>query len=69
MRTVSWLRTIRFWFAGGKRRWFARKVKRLPAGGPLLEVVSVGLDVDMTRHLVFVADSPRGLLILQDTTE
>jgi hypothetical protein len=29
----------------------------------------VGLDVDMTRHLVFVADSPRGLLILQDTTE
>ena len=30
---------------------------------------SVGLDVDMTRHLVFVADSPRGLLILQDTTE
>jgi hypothetical protein len=30
---------------------------------------SVGLDVDMARHLVFVADSPRGLLILQDTTE
>ena len=30
---------------------------------------AVGLDVDMTRHLIFVADSPRGLLILQDTTE
>ncbi|MFT3696974.1 MAG: hypothetical protein QM831_27780 [Kofleriaceae bacterium] len=29
---------------------------------------SVGLDVDMTRHLVFVADSPRGLLILKDET-
>jgi hypothetical protein len=29
---------------------------------------SVGLDVDLTRHLVFVADSPRGLLILSDTT-
>src|SRR6185369_178864 len=29
---------------------------------------AVGLDVDLTRHLVFVADSPRGLLILQDST-
>jgi hypothetical protein len=29
---------------------------------------AVGLDVDLSRHLVFVADSPRGLLILQDTT-
>jgi hypothetical protein len=29
---------------------------------------AVGLDVDPARHLVFVADSPRGLLILQDTT-
>jgi len=29
---------------------------------------AVGLDVDMARHLVFVADSPRGLLILQDNT-
>jgi hypothetical protein len=29
---------------------------------------AVGLDVDMTRHLVFVADSPRGLLILRDDT-
>ncbi|CAN5177357.1 hypothetical protein BH11MYX1_BH11MYX1_04340 [soil metagenome] len=29
---------------------------------------AVGLDVDLTRHLVFVADSPRGLLILQDNT-
>jgi hypothetical protein len=29
---------------------------------------AVGLDVDLTRHLIFVADSPRGLLILQDST-
>ncbi len=29
---------------------------------------AVGLDVDLARRLVFVADSPRGLLILQDTT-
>ncbi|MBS1123429.1 MAG: hypothetical protein H6Q90_5657 [Deltaproteobacteria bacterium] len=29
---------------------------------------AVGLDVDLTRKLVFVADSPRGLLILRDTT-
>jgi hypothetical protein len=29
---------------------------------------AVGIDVDPARHLVFVADSPRGLLILQDTT-
>ena len=56
MRAVSWLRTIRFWLAGGKRRWFARKVKRLPAGGPLLEVVSVGLDVDAERALGLVGD-------------
>lgn len=29
---------------------------------------SVGLDVDLSRHLIFVADSPRGLLILSDAT-
>ncbi|MDB4955646.1 MAG: hypothetical protein JWO36_3215 [Myxococcales bacterium] len=29
---------------------------------------AVGLDVDLARHLIFVADSPRGLLILSDTT-
>jgi hypothetical protein len=29
---------------------------------------AVGLDVDTTRGLIFVADSPRGLLILQDST-
>ena len=29
---------------------------------------AVGLDVDLARKLVFVADSPRGLLILQDST-
>ncbi len=29
---------------------------------------AVGLDVDLTRKLIFVADSPRGLLILSDTT-
>jgi len=29
---------------------------------------AVGLDVDLARKLVFVADSPRGLLILRDTT-
>jgi hypothetical protein len=29
---------------------------------------AVGLDVDLVRHLVFVADSPRGLLILSDST-
>jgi len=29
---------------------------------------AVGLDVDLSRHLVFVADSPRGLLILSDAT-
>lgn len=29
---------------------------------------AVGIDVDLSRHLVFVADSPRGLLILSDTT-
>jgi len=29
---------------------------------------AVGLDVDLTRHLIFVADSPRGLLILSDAT-
>jgi hypothetical protein len=29
---------------------------------------AVGLDVDRSRKLVFVADSPRGLLILRDET-
>jgi hypothetical protein len=29
---------------------------------------AVGLDVDLSRQLIFVADSPRGLLILSDTT-
>ncbi len=29
---------------------------------------AVGLDVDPVRKLIFVADSPRGLLILRDTT-
>ncbi|HEY0483018.1 MAG TPA: hypothetical protein VGD37_36105 [Kofleriaceae bacterium] len=29
---------------------------------------AVGLDVDQTRKLIFVADSPRGLLILRDDT-
>ena len=29
---------------------------------------AVGLDVDVTRKLIFVADSPRGLLILRDDT-
>ena len=29
---------------------------------------AVGLDVDLVRKLVFVADSPRGLLILRDDT-
>lgn len=29
---------------------------------------AVGIDVDLTRKLVFVADSPRGLLILRDDT-
>jgi len=29
---------------------------------------AVGIDVDPSRHLVFVADSPRGLLILDDAT-
>ncbi len=29
---------------------------------------AVGIDVDLARKLVFVADSPRGLLILQDNT-
>lgn len=29
---------------------------------------AVGLDVDLTRKLIFVADSPRGLLILRDDT-
>jgi hypothetical protein len=29
---------------------------------------AVGLDVDMARKLIFVADSPRGLLILRDDT-
>ncbi len=29
---------------------------------------AVGLDVDQSRKLVFVADSPRGLLILHDDT-
>jgi len=29
---------------------------------------AVGLDVDLANHLVYVADSPRGLLILRDTT-
>jgi hypothetical protein len=29
---------------------------------------AVGLDVDRTRKLIFVADSPRGLLILRDET-
>jgi len=29
---------------------------------------AVGIDVDLSRKLVFVADSPRGLLILQDST-
>ena len=29
---------------------------------------AVGLDVDLARKLIFVADSPRGLLILRDDT-
>ena len=29
---------------------------------------AVGIDVDVARKLVFVADSPRGLLILADST-
>jgi hypothetical protein len=29
---------------------------------------AVGLDVDVARKLIFVADSPRGLLILRDET-
>jgi hypothetical protein len=29
---------------------------------------AVGLDVDLARKLIFVADSPRGLLILRDQT-
>jgi hypothetical protein len=29
---------------------------------------AVGIDVDLQRKLIFVADSPRGLLILQDDT-
>jgi hypothetical protein len=29
---------------------------------------AVGIDVDAARKLVFVADSPRGLIILQDST-
>ncbi|MBA3541164.1 MAG: hypothetical protein H0T79_16250 [Deltaproteobacteria bacterium] len=29
---------------------------------------AVGLDVDLTRKLIFVADTPRGLLILRDAT-
>lgn len=29
---------------------------------------AVGLDVDLARHLIFVADSPRGLIILSDET-
>jgi hypothetical protein len=29
---------------------------------------AVGIDVDLTRKLIFVADSPRGLLILHDDT-
>ena len=29
---------------------------------------AVGLDVDLDRHLIFVADSPRGLLVLSDST-
>jgi hypothetical protein len=29
---------------------------------------AVGIDVDPVRKLIFVADSPRGLLILRDQT-
>ena len=49
------LRTLKYWLGGGKRRWFARKAKRLPEvaqhgasaalGGTLFEAVSVGLAV------------------------
>ena len=41
------LRTIKYWLAGGRARWFARKTKQLPAGAPaLVEVVEVGLELD-----------------------
>lgn len=62
---MGWLRTLRYWLAGGKRRWFARKAKRLPAGlpgqggagagtargGAVLEAIAVGLEVDPERAL------------------
>jgi molecular chaperone DnaK len=58
------LRTLKYWLGGGKRRWFARKAKRLPGlaqqagartglelGGPLFEAVAVGLEVAPDRAL------------------
>jgi molecular chaperone DnaK len=67
---MSWWRTVRFWLAGGKRRWFARTAKRLPAAiratttpalaGQLVELISVGLEVDGERALaVVVACDPQ----------
>jgi molecular chaperone DnaK len=52
---VRWLRTLRYWLAGGRRRWFARQRARLPAAPhALAEVVEVGLDVDPEGALAVV---------------
>jgi hypothetical protein len=29
---------------------------------------AIGIDVDLSKRLIFVADSPRGLIILRDQT-
>ncbi|MEJ7599718.1 MAG: hypothetical protein WKG01_17560 [Kofleriaceae bacterium] len=39
-----------------------------PASSSAFFESAVGLDVDLARKLIFVADSPRGLLILRDDT-
>lgn len=41
---------------------------RAPQASTALFVGAIGLDVDFARKLVFVADAPRGLIILSDQT-
>ena len=39
-----------------------------PAGDNTLFAGAIGIDVDPVRHLLFVVDNPRGLLIFNDET-
>lgn len=56
------LRTLKYWLAGGRARWFARKTKQLPAGVPeVVEVVEVGLELDPEASLAVVREKQSAL--------